>query len=381
MENDLFPRWTYYLLGLVAAFIGLASSANTAQFFILGLAQLETDHAARDALMMTGLLMIATELMAFGLAALLPSEKLRALRSKLILCGLLLLAFETTTIYITQVALAQTANASAAANLSRIHDLRISVNARRAAAQTLRENGAVQSGSTNPWARHLGVSALKDALSAENSIEVLTAELAKLESASRPTMTAVLGAQGVLVYSVSRAVLISVMGLVMFATAGALCRAARSNQPSKTTAAGAKVTAESTGFSNALNSSAMRFAVMPITALVAPMAMASTPASTPASTVAEYKSLASDFGDNAHKDQARYMLVSQGVACGSVKPSVRGIQAVYGGGTLLARRYLQRLETDGITEKSRVGWTVNLSRKPNIASTPNPLISSRIRAE
>ena len=358
MEHDIFPRWAYYLLALVAALIGLASSANTAQFFILGLAQLEADNAARDVLVMTGLLMIATELMAFGLAALLPSEQLRALRSKLIMCGLLLLAFETTTIYITQVALAQTADVAAASNQSRISDLKKSVHAQRQAAQALRENGAVQSASQNTWARHLGSKALNDALSAEKTIDGLTTELAMLEGTSRPTMTAVLGAQGVLLYSVSRALLISVMGLVMFATAGALCRAARSNPSSKTTVPPI-APAKSISFSNAMNSSAMRFAVMPITALVAPMTVASTPISTPASTVAKHKLLINDRNDFTDKDKARYVLIREGVASGSVKPSVRGIQAVYGGGTLLARRYLQRLEADGITKRTGVGWTVN----------------------
>lgn len=228
-KEQQMPKWAYFTLSGVAAVIGLASSAVTAKFFVLGLDRLEADPGARELLMATGLLMIVTELMAFGLAALLPSHQLKNIKRKLIACGVLLLAFEAATIYITQVALAQTANAISTASQSRISDLKTSIEARRAAAKSLRHNGEAQSASSNAWTRSLGVTALRESLNAEQQIEGLSAEYSKLEAAERPTMTTVLGEKTMLVYSVVRAILISAMGLVMFAVAGTLVRHAQHN--------------------------------------------------------------------------------------------------------------------------------------------------------
>ena len=72
-HNTCLPRWAYTVLAVLAAVIGLASSAVTAQFFVMGLQRVEPDTFARDALMAAGLLMVVTELAAFGLAALLPA--------------------------------------------------------------------------------------------------------------------------------------------------------------------------------------------------------------------------------------------------------------------------------------------------------------------
>lgn len=228
-SNTPLPRWAYVSLAAIVAAIGLASSVVTAKFFVLGLERIESDALARDLLIATGMLMIATELVAFGMAALLPKHQLRSLRIKLIICGTLLLGFEATTIYITQVALMQTAEASVTANNSRVQDLRTSIDQRRMAAKSLRDNGALQSASSNSWTRTLGAAALRDALKVERDIEPLSTELAQLQSTAHPSMTAVLGANGMLIYSVARAVLISAMGLIMFAAAGALLREARGN--------------------------------------------------------------------------------------------------------------------------------------------------------
>lgn len=223
------PKWAYFTLAGVAAAIGLASSAVTAKFFVLGLDRLEADPGARELLVATGLLMIVTELMAFGLASLLPTHQLKTIKRKLIVCGVLLLAFEAATIYITQVALTQTANAATTASQSRISDLRLTIDARRATAKSLRHNGEAQSASSNAWVRSLGVAALRESVNTEQQIEGLSAEYSKLEAAERPTMTTVLGEKTMLVYSVVRAILISAMGLVMFAVAGTLVRHAQHN--------------------------------------------------------------------------------------------------------------------------------------------------------
>lgn len=142
-------------------------------------------------------------------------------------CGSLLLAFEATTIYVTQVSLLKVSESAVTASSTRVADLRVSIDQRRQAAKSLRENGTLQSASSNAWTRTLGANALRDALKVEQGIEPLSAELMQLQKEAKPAMSSVLGPQGMLWYSVARAVLISGMGLVMFAAAGALLREAR----------------------------------------------------------------------------------------------------------------------------------------------------------
>ena len=218
------PRWVYIALSALTATIGLAASGVTAKFFILGLERLEPDPTARSILVATGLLMIATELAAFGIASLLPANKLRSVRTKLIATGLLLLAFEAVTICVTQGALDQASESAMTASTQRIQELQATIQARRAAAQSLRANGNRQSASANGWTRTLGASALRDALKVEDQIDPLAHELAQLQAAARPTTASVLGAQGVMAYGLARGILISAMGLVMFGVAGALLR-------------------------------------------------------------------------------------------------------------------------------------------------------------
>lgn len=225
-DAPILPRWAYLLIAAVTAAIGLASSAVTAKFFVLGLDKLESDPMARSVLVATGVLMIVTELAAFGLAALLPARKLRSMRATLLACGALLLAFEATTIYVTQAAIDQASEVEANSNANRIKELQLSIDSRRAAAQSLRANGEIQSSSSNAWTRTLGASALRDALRVEEQIAPMAAELAKLQAGAKPTMGSVLGQTGTQVYGIVRGLLISAMGLVMFSAAGALVREA-----------------------------------------------------------------------------------------------------------------------------------------------------------
>lgn len=225
-EAPILPRWAYLLVAAVTAAIGLASSAVTAKFFVLGLDKLESDPMARSVLVATGVLMIVTELAAFGLAALLPAHKLRSMRATLLACGALLLAFEATTIYVTQAAIDQSNEVEAKSVTQRVRELQVSIDSRRAAAKSLRANGEAQSSSANAWTRTLGASALRDALRVEETITPMAAELAKLQAGAKPTMGSVLGQTGSQVYGIVRGLLISAMGLVMFSAAGALVREA-----------------------------------------------------------------------------------------------------------------------------------------------------------
>ena len=218
-DNMHLPRWAYILLALLAAVIGLASSVVTTQFFIIGLNRTEPDALARDALIAAGVLMIVTELAAFGLAAMLPKAQLRALRWRLMACGLALLAFEAATIYVTQVTLVKSSESVAGATSTRMANLQASIDSRRAAAAGLLANGVKQSGSIHGFNRSAGASALSQSIAADKQTGAMADELAALQAGKSPTLTDVLGESWMLVYAVARALLISMMGLVMFSAA------------------------------------------------------------------------------------------------------------------------------------------------------------------
>ena len=390
-DNPHLPRRAYIALALLAGVIGLASSVVTAQFFILGLQRIEPDALARDALIAAGVLMIVTELATFGLSALLPKARLRALRWRLMACGLALLAFEASTIYVTQVTLVKTGESAASATDTRIADLRVAINSRRAGAAALQANGVRQSDSIHGFNRQAGALALRESLDAENAIAPLAAELAALEAAKRPTLTDVLGTQGMLAYTVARALLISIMGLVMFGAAGALLRSALYSP-------GTVVQASSTGPSTpkpsastlpkwtstpARHSMGYAIAAVPMGAIAVPVTPYMPPAPQPpvisvASTVrrvtpvlvaaptpivepvvvampepvpaavlavSEFEEVASTPEDGA---DVRYENVKQAVLAGTLKPSVRTLRADAACGSAMAQRYLRQLAVDGV---------------------------------
>lgn len=387
------PRWLYLVLAVLAAAIGLASSAVTAKFFVFGLQRVEPDTFAREALIAAGLLMIVTELAAFGLAALLPKHQLRALRWQLMLCGVLLLAFESATIYVTQVTLVKAGESAALSSSTRMADLRASIDSRRAAAAGLRANAARQSGSIHGVNRVAGATALRQSLNADQQVEPLAAELARLQAEQRPTLSDVLGSGGMLAYSVARALLISIMGLVMFGAAGALLRGALCLPvravpvpvavPARTQAS--TLPAWTTRMPKVGTAAAA--AAVPMSAMAAPMATYAPPLPTPpsisapavlrqaqatlagvpaqaqpapaprrahrATAVADGQKM--DAGTSG-KAAARYHRIKSAVLAGSLKPSVRSLQAAEGGGTLVARRYLQQLAAERVIERAGQGW-------------------------
>ena len=227
-QNEHLPAWAYKLLAILIGMVGLAASAVTANFFIIGLLKLEADALARDALIAAGVLMIVAEVLAFSVAALLPRARLASLRRRLTVFGLALLAFEGVTIYATQVALAQAASADTQASLTRIENLRAAIDGQRASATALRSNAERQSASQYSWVRADGAKSLREAVAIEANISHQAAELSGLQAAQRPTLTGILGQEGLAAYSVARALLISSVGIMMCAASGALLQARRS---------------------------------------------------------------------------------------------------------------------------------------------------------
>lgn len=414
-HNAHLPAWSYIALAAITAAIGLATSGVTAQFFVIGLQQLEADAMARDALVAAGILMILTELAAFGLAALLPTQRLRALRWQLMACGVLLVGFEGVTIYATQVALARTSENTHASISSRIANLEQTISAQRASAAALRAAGARDAESKFPWIRQQSADTLRQAVAIERRMEPLSTELQKLHAQQRPTLKDALGDAGVLWYSVVRSLLISVMGLVMFGASGALLRAARSGraqpapvaQPEATPPQSAPVAPQQTSAApaNALPADVPQplfgagagkwqagmavgaAALTPVAAFAAPSPVAQALAqqysgaemtstdSTPASTVAQEGEstvwstaqhtsstvkgpVQAQFEAIEAQRDTRYDHIKAGVAVGAIKPSVRGLQAIAKMGTATARRYLEQMLEEGVIVKDGQGYTL-----------------------
>lgn len=381
--NKHLPRWSYVLLAIITAAIGLASSAVTADFFVLGLQRMEADTVARQSLIAAGILMIITELAAFGLAALLPAAKLRALRGVLVTCGLMLLAFEATTIYVTQSTLSRNADTLAASNVTRITQLRTSIAMQRAAADSLQSNGAAQSASDNSWTRQVGAKALRESIELTAGIAPLVAELADLESGKRATMTDVLGEQGVIWYAVARAMLISIMGLVMFGAAGALMRAGRGDDQKpvsvvapviKKPAGFDAVSATPAGFKSSVPSRAWAVPLAAVAAITSPVAMAAPVTEIASPFIGEKHEAEHEIVKHeARKKEARsvkvvstkhdvsgenkhFASVRKAVISGKIKPSVLGVQSIAKVGTAAARVMLERLEAEGVTVRTGRFW-------------------------
>ena len=368
--------WAYRALAAAAGAIGLAASAVTAQFFIVGLQRLESDAPARDALVAAGVLMIVTELAAFFLAALLPAQQLRALRVQLLLCAGLLLAFEAATIYLTQRALAHTADAQHSSLQTRITQAQASLAAQQHTADALRANGAAQSASKYSWVRQDGAATLVRAAALEQQTSALARELAALQAQQRPTITAALGHTGMLAYSVARALLVSGMGLVMCGAAGALLRAARFAStaqqqppppppPPRPAPALPRMTVAGAASRWRTVAAPLAGAVMAPVAFAFPAAIAApvatAPQAAPISTTAQPP-------HHAHcQADARYQRALAGVLDGSIKPSVRALHAAVGGSTLAMRAYQQQMLQDGVIERAGSGYRL---RSAGQAPTP-----------
>lgn len=375
-QNEHLPAWAYTLLAILIGVVGLAASAVTADFFIIGLLKLEADALARDALIAAGVLMIVAEVLAFTVAALLPRARLASLRRRLVVFGLALLAFEGVTIYATQVALAQAASADAQASHTRIENLRAAIDGQRASAAALRSNAARQSASQYSWVRADGAKSLREAVTIEASISHQAAELSGLQAAQRPTLTGILGQDGLVAYSVARALLISSVGIMMCAASGALLQARRSvkaapaahdkdtvavspaapKAPMLLAGGGRYANAFLAPIAVSLAAPALSAPVpsisMPVVAAprlpavktlqAAAPALASDEASKP---MAKRASL-QDCGVGQH-DGARFVRVRAAILQGKIKPTQRDIWKAVQASQRVAARYLAEMEAAG----------------------------------
>ncbi len=223
---DRISAGTARSLAALTLLLGLACAAVNGWFFALGLEQLEPDATARAPLLLAGWLMVASEHVAVGLAALLPAA-FAGLRRRLLWLGFALLAFECVSMFAAQRALEHVNVVATTAQATQAAGLRTAIDSQHAALEQLRANGARQSESANAWRMHLGATALRDSLAGQQRLQALESELARLNSGIRPTLTGVLGESGATALAAARSLLIGVMGLVLMSTAGQLWAAGR----------------------------------------------------------------------------------------------------------------------------------------------------------
>lgn len=221
------PPSTLRALAALALLLAAACAVVNGWFFALGLDRLEPDATARAPLLLAGWLMVATEHVAVGLAALLPVAAFAGLRRRLLWLGLALLAFECVSMFAAQRALEHSSVMATSAQTSHAAGLRAAIDSQRATLEQLRHNGARQSESANAWRMHLGATALRDSLAGQQRLQALESELAALQGGIRPTLTGVLGESGATALAAARALLIGVMGLVLMSAAGQLWAASR----------------------------------------------------------------------------------------------------------------------------------------------------------
>ena len=379
----------YYSLALLAGAIGLAASYVTVRLFTLAILMSESDGAARELLTLAAALFVAAELAGFFIAGLVPVRRLRALRWQLIACAVLLVGFEAVSIYGARVTLVQSADARADAGAGRAAQLRASIDANRRSAAALVAAGQRSSQSAIASSRADGAQSIRQAAALEASTARMAAELAQVEAARAPTATAVFGQTGVIALAVAQSLLISCIGLLFLGAAGALARAARDVRgaasaaalpvpvPAPAFASGAPALprgavpavptgrrwAAAAGLGGAAMAAAPAFAAVPtMSAPAAPVLNRAHPGvlkqahrptdehteHTPRARRARARAGAQIDTGTDGRSAARYERVKTAVQAGSLKPSVRSIQAVEGGGTAVARRYLDQLADEGV---------------------------------
>ena len=401
IPSPALPRWIYIALGLACIPMGLWASWITLQYFQHGAAALEADPGLRSLALSAAMMFVASEMAAFGLAALLTEQQLWARRWLLTGFAAAVLVLEICTIIAVQLALTVGGEMSQGTLQDQEKDLRTRITAIESGADARRADAVLQRA-----AGHLTKAAASGdgAAAAQAKTAPLYAALSKVQALKRPTLVGLLGRDYALAYAVARGILVSLGGLVFFGTAGALLRSARGVTPGVaagvTDHADAPAAAASPSFKQSsaaqrYSKGAMLAAGVPLAAmgamgaatahaapvapvnLTAPVVLAQahqTPtgvlkqAQTAESVTSKVtpkakKRVVTQVADGSKIDAgtsgraaARYNRVKSAVTAGTLKPSVRAIQAGEGGGTLVVRRYLHKLAEEGLIVQKGRGW-------------------------
>jgi hypothetical protein len=359
------------LAALLCAGLGIAASIITAKTFILGLSQLEPNSAAREALAATGVLIIASELAAFGLAAWMPRRQLRAQRWKLRIFGLALLAFEFATLTATNVSLVQSADAAGDVVGTRITELSATIEAQRSTAASLRANADSRTRNTrHTWAKSEAAADIRKAAAIEADLLPLARELGDLKARVRPTLSTTLGQQGMVVYSVCRGLLLTVLGIVFFGVSGALVRESRKGSSPPATPV-SKPESPAPMKARFAIGAATPFAAIPAAGFAMPAPVPMMPVSAVSAAVsadttgtvsvpvsakpakpdavrAETVKVRRTSKRAPADGETRYMAVMEAVSARQIPPSIRGIRGYLGCGQEVAERIKRRMEGEGV---------------------------------
>lgn len=370
-QNNSLPKWAYFALALVCAAIGLWASSITLQYFEHGAKALEADPALQALAVAAAFMFVASEMSAFSIAAMLIERPLWVRKWMLSAFAWAVLALEVVTIVAVQLALttgadfAQSAVASTAAGLQRQID----------AVERSATDFSVTAASFRAADQLKKAGQYADKAAAEqDKLPALRASLTALQAQKRPTLVGLLGNYA-LAYAIARGVLVSLGGLVFFGTAGALVRVGRSAASGATVAPEAP--AETVAPAPALPVASFRTGTVApmsytsktvmagagaLAAMASPMAQstliavptsgqAGVPVSVQQATTAKVKTVQPrvqrDTG-TVGKSAGRYELVRAGVIAGTIKPSIRGIQAAEGGSKDVVGRYIKQLAADGL---------------------------------
>ena len=304
-------RWMAGAAGL----IGLAGSCIGAWFFSIAIREQVSDPSVQHVLVATALLFTLTEMLVFGLAGLLHGGEHKAMRLKLVAAGCVLVLFEAVSIFGAQVVVGAADDARMQANQTRIAELRVSIHRQRQASAALVESGRVSGQSVIAASRQSGLDAMRQGADIEAKVLALSAELAKLEAAQAPSQASIFGRAGAVILGLVRAVLLSGVGLGMVSLAGVLWHLSRGQAHNKPDPAPAPETLATAGPQPVVGS-------VPV----------SVPEPKPAAVL------------------DRYEQVKAGVMAGTLKPSVRSLQAAFGGSTDRAREDLGRLLAEHLIE-------------------------------
>lgn len=304
-------RWMAGAAGL----IGLAGSGIGAWFFAIAIREQVSDPSVQHVLVATAMLFTLTEMLVFGLAGILHGGEHKAMRRKLVAAGCLLVCFEAVSIFGAQIVVNAGDDARMQASQTRIAELRVSIARQREAAAALVESGRVSGQSVIAASRQSGLDAMRRGADIEADVLTLSTELAKLEAAQAPSQASIFGKAGAVVLGLVRAVLLSGVGLGMVSLAGVLWHLSRGQAHPEPDPAPAPETLATAG-------------LQPVAGSVPDPVPGCKPAPVP----------------------DRYEQVRAGVMAGTLKPSVRSLQAAFGGSTTTAREHLNRLHDEGLIQ-------------------------------
>lgn len=415
-QIHLSPR-AYTWIGLTLLALGLAISGVNGTFYIVGLGRIEPDPEVRELRAWYGILAIVAHAAFFSVGAFLRHDRFKTSRRLLAALACFLLLLEIATVYTTKVVFAKSAEVAAVSVDSRVQHLQAQIEDNRRTAQALREAGEKSSRSWVADSRADGARSIREAAALEARNEVLIAELSRAQVERRPTVTSVLGSDGMRLFSAASSIAFILAGVTAVSVGGLLIGVARSHAAARTAPATAPEAAPTEQAVHRaaeptapLYSAAHRWAMagvpasaIPAAAFAAPVVTVSAPAyqsvqvpapvaeaptrvetapavepvqtsSAPETEPVHEEDAAGAVAEEpvtapqaepvavqsadcaAEEDDPRYARVFAAVHSGALTPSIRAIQAAEGGGTDTVRSYLKRMEGEGLLVRAGRGY-------------------------